>query len=694
MATLEKIRSKSILLLIIVGLALLAFIVGDFVNSGSSFFNQKKMVVADIDGEEIRIEEFLAAIEQMTTVYEFETGNQSLTEEMTEQVRQSVWETMIRERVLKTEALNVGLVITKDELYDNILGENIHPVILQRQLFVDPQTGQFDRNSLAQFLSYIDDPNANVSEDMKAYWRFLESVIKNSLLEEKYNVLLSKMLVANDLEVELATNLNAGKVDVLYAVEPYYVIPDSLVSVSNKEIESRYQATKEQYKKNSATCTISYVSFDIKPLDADYVELESWIKNLVPEFTTTTDIAGIVNSNSDKRYVDVALTKSDVDVEFRDSAFNGKVGDIFGPIFINNVYKVARLVEAGIQSPDSVKLRHIFVAEDTKERTQTLADSLVNVINAGGNFADLAKVYSRVPQTAEQGGEIGWVREVVVDSEIAQKAFNTPAGKIFTVESANGVQIFKVDEISARVPKVKLAVVERELIPSSRSQAQIYNDAKQFVAGCKTKADFEKKAQEQGVEILPVYASINDYRIGNIKNSRQVVRWAFEQKDGAVSDVFECDDKFIVATISNLNKDEYKSLSSVSDDIKYELLKEKKADYVVEKMKGKTLASLMGEGLRVDTLKNITFDTKQLARVGNEPKLFALAALGFDANPVKGENGVYVFKKLQRTNVEAPLSAEEEKQMLESQLAYATQYLAMEILKEKSNIKDKRYIAY
>ena len=163
MATLEKIRSKSILLLIIVGLALLAFIVGDFVNSGSSFFNQKKMVVADIDGEEIRIEEFLAAIEQMTTVYEFETGNQSLTEEMTEQVRQSVWETMIRERVLKTETSNIGLVITKDELYDNILGENIHPVILQRQLFVDPQTGQFDRNSLAQFLSYIDDPNANVS---------------------------------------------------------------------------------------------------------------------------------------------------------------------------------------------------------------------------------------------------------------------------------------------------------------------------------------------------------------------------------------------------------------------------------------------------------------------------------------------------------------------------------------------------
>lgn len=694
MATLEKIRSRSVLLLIIVGLALLAFIVGDFVNSGSSFFNQKRMVVGEIDGEEVKIEDFLVAVDQMTTVYEIESNGQNLTEEMVEQVRQSVWETIVREKVLSKETAKIGMVVTNDELYDNVLGENIHPAILQRQIFVNPETGMFDKNALTQFLSYIDDPNANISEEMKLYWRFLERAVKNSLLEEKYNVLLSKMLVANDLDAELASNLNAGKVDILYAVEPYYAVPDSVVSVSDEEIEVRYNATKEQYKKQVATCTINYTSFDIKPLDADYAELEAWIKGLVPEFTTTNDVVSLVNSNSDKRYVDVALAKSDVDLEFRDSAFMGNTGDIFGPIFINNVYKVARLLETGIQTPDSVKLRHIYVVEETKERAKTLADSLVNVINAGGDFANLAKTYSRVSQTAEQGGEIGWVREIVVDSEIAQKAFYTSAGKIFTIETPQGVQIFKVDEVSERVPKVKLAIIERELIPSSRSQAHIYNEAKQFVAGCKNKADFEKKAQEQGVELLPVNVSINDYRIGDVKNSRQVVRWAFEQKDGAVSDVFECNDRFIVATVSDINEDEYKTLASVSDNIKYELLNEKKADFVVDKMKGKTMASLMGEGMRVDTLKNITFETQQMSRVGNEPKLFALAALGADADPVKGENGVYIFKKLQRTNVENPLSIEEEKQMLESRLAYATQYLAMEILKEKSNIEDKRYIAY
>lgn len=694
MATLEKIRSKSVLLLIIVGLALLAFIIGDFVNSGSSFFNQKKMVVAEVDGEDIKLEDFLSAVEQTTKVYEIEMNTPSLNEEMTEQVRQSVWETMVREKVLKEEAAEVGIVITKDELFDHILGENIHPVILQRQLFFNPQTGMFDKNVLAQFISYIDDPNANIPEDYKTYWRYWEHAVKNFLLEDKYNTLLSKMLVANDLDVKLAADLNAGKVDILYAVQPYYAVPDSVVSVSDKEIEARYKATKEQYKKNISTCTISYAAFDIKPLAADYDELEAWIKNLIPEFATTTDIAGIVNANSDKRYVDVALAKTDVDIEFRDSAFAGAKGDIFGPVFINNVYKVARLVETGIQSPDSVKLSHIYVVEDTKEHTKALADSLLKVINEGGNFANLAKEYSRVSQTAERGGEIGWVREVVVDSEIAEKAFHTLAGKVFTIENASGIQIFKVDEVSPKVPKVKLAVIERELIPSSKSQNIIYSEAKQFVAGCKNKQAFDQKAQEQGVDITPVYATINDYRIGNIKNSRQVVRWAFTQKDGAVSDVFECDDKFVVAAVSDMNEDEYRTLSSVADEIKYQLLKEKKADYLAESLNGKTLASLVGEGLRIDTLKNVMFETQQMSRVGNEPKLFALAALGADANPVKGENGVYIFKKLQRTNVEDPLSETEEKQMLESRFAYPVPYLAMEVLKEKSNIKDKRYIAY
>ncbi len=694
MATLEKIRSKGVLLLVIVGFALLAFIVGDFVNSGSTFFNQKQMVVAEVDGEDVEIEQFMRSVDQLTKVYEFEMGNQQMDEDMVAQIRQSVWETTVREKLLKKETETIGMVVTQDELYNSILGENVHPVIMQRQAFYNPQTGMFDKNILTNFISYLDDPNSGISEELKDYWRFWETAVKNSLLEEKYNTLLSKMLVANSVDAELASSLNAGKVDVLYAVEPYFMVPDSVVSVSDKEIEARYNQTKEQYKKNEATATISYVAFDIKPLEDDYAELEKWINDLLPEFTTTNDVVGFVNSNSDVRYFDGALTKNDVDITFRDSAFNGKVGDVFGPVFVNNTYKMARLLETGIVAPDSVKLSHIFVAEETEERTKELADSLVKVLNAGADFATLAKKHSRVQQTAELGGAIGWMRESFTEAEIAEKAFHTPAGKLFTVDAPAGIQIFKVDEVSARVPKVKLAVVERELIPSSRSQVRIYNDAKQFVADCKDKAAFEAKAQEQGVNITPANISINDNKLGQIKNSRQVIRWAFEQKDGAVSDVFECDDKFVVAVVSDINKDEYKSLASVSDNIKFDLLNEKKGDYVVEKVNGKTLSTLMAEGMRVDTLKNVTFETQQMSRVGNEPKLFALAALGFDANPVIGENGVYVFKQMSRTDVEAPLSIEEEKQMLESRLAYAVQYLTMEVLKEKADIQDKRYVAY
>lgn len=688
MATLERIRSKGVLLLVVVGLAMLAFIVGDFVNSGSSYFNQKRMVVGEVDGEDIKVEEFMASVDQLNKVYEYEMGTQNNDEERTEQIRQSVWETIVRERVLLSETEEIGLVVTSNELSNSVIGDNVHPVIMQRQLFADPSTGAFDKQRVIQFLAMIDDPNSSLPEDLKVYWMFWERALRNSLLEEKYNVLLSNMLVANKLDAELAHNLNAGQSNVIYAVEPYFMVPDSVVSVSDKEIKARYEEKKEQFKKQGATCTITYATFDIAPLEEDYDEAQRWINEMAAELKTTKEVASFVNANSDNRYVDAALAKSDVDIAFRDSAFLGKEGDIFGPVFVDNVYKVARLVATGIQSPDSVKLSHIYVAD------KATADSLMTALNAGADFAAAAKKHSLVAQTAAQGGEIGWLREVEMDAEVASKAFAATAGKLFTVEASQGVQIFKVDAVGAKIPKVKLAIVERELTASSQSQVRIYNQAKQFAAGCKSGADMEKKAGEQGVVVTPAMASINDAKLGNIKNSRQVVRWAFEAKEGAVSDVFECDGKFVVASVSNINKDDYQSLATVSDMLKYELINEKKADYIVEKAKGKTFTTLMAEGLRVDTLRNVTFETQQMSHVGSEPKLFALASLAFDQNPVKGNNGVYVFKHLSREDVANPMSMDEERQLLNNRNAYATQYLLMEVLKDKAEIEDKRYIVF
>ena len=427
MATLEKIRSKGVLLVVVVGLALLAFIVGDFLNSGSSYFNKSRETVAKIVGEDINIKEFTAAIEQLTEVYKIETGKTELNEETMTQLRQSVWETMVNEKILYAEAKKIGLAVSPDELSDRLIGNNIHPLIQQRRTFAG-ENGQFSHQALVQFLNSLE--QAPTNEEMKqqiakakSYWMFWEKNVKTSILQEKYNTLISKAITANSLDAKMSYQDRKVSVDVAYVVKPYYSIPDSAVKVSDSEIKERYNKQKEEYKQE-ANCAIKFVVFDIKPMKEDYKEAEVWMNKLSEEFKTTTDVAGLVNSNSDVMYDGRAYSEKTVPVLLKDFAFGGAAGAVLGPIFTNDTYTMARIMQSGIMQSDSVKLRHIFLVEKDAAK----ADSLVAAIKGGGDFAALAKQYSAVKQTAANGGEIGWLTENMqgMDKEITTNAFSKP----------------------------------------------------------------------------------------------------------------------------------------------------------------------------------------------------------------------------------------------------------------------------
>ena len=308
MATLEKIRSKGVLLVVVVGLALLAFIVGDFLKEGSTYFNKSKETVAKIVGEDINIKDYSAAIDQMTEVYKIETGKSELNEEMMTQLRQSVWESLVTEKILNAEAKKLGLAVSKDELSDRLIGNNIHPLILQRRSFAG-ENGQFSRPQLVQFLNSLEETPTN--EEMKqqigkakSYWLFWEKNVKNNILQEKYNALISKSVSANSIDAKMSFNDRKTSFDASYVVQPYFLISDSLVKVSSSEINDRYAKQKAQYKQD-ANCSFKYVSFDIKPMKADYKEAENWLSKLITEFKTTDDVAGLVNSNSDTREIEL-----------------------------------------------------------------------------------------------------------------------------------------------------------------------------------------------------------------------------------------------------------------------------------------------------------------------------------------------------------------------------------------------------
>ena len=700
MAILGKIRSKGVLLLVVVGFALFAFIIGDFLTQGSTYFNKSRETVAEIVGEDVNINDYQAAIDQMVEVYKIETGQTDLSEDVMAQLRASVWENLVTEKLLFAEAEKLGLAVSKEELSEYVIGNKTHPLIMQRRTFAG-ENGQFSRPMLVQFLNSLDVTPEN--EEMrqqiaqaKSYWLFWERNVKMAVLQDKYNALIGKAVTANSLEAK--TSYEAAKVttDVNYVVQPYFAISDSTVSVSKNEIKDRYNKNKELYKQE-ANRTLNYVAFEIRPLKEDSVEAQEWMNKISEEFKTTEDVVGLVNSNSDVMYDGRNYSYNSLPLNLRDFAFTGKTGDVFGPLFENNTHTMARIMESGILKSDSVKLRHIYLTTADEAK----ADSIIGAINGGAVFADLAKKYSAVPQTAANGGEIGWIVEGMqgMDKEITDKAFAAVPNQVFTVKNAQGVQIMRVMEKTPARAKVKLAILERKVIPSSRSYGRIYNEAKQFAAELKS-TEFASKAQEKGVSVRTASELFESTeRIADIPQSRQVIRWAFESDKGDVSDVFDCNNQFVVATTTEVNAKGYRSLEKVSDQIKAELIREKKADIMIknltEQLKKTPSLEALAQALSTDVkvANAVNFANNQFGVAGFEPALIGKVSV-LPANklsaPVKGNAGVYVLLPVNPQVNQNPFNAKAQVMQLNMNFAYSLPYMILQDIRDNAEIEDNR----
>jgi len=700
MAILGKIRSKGVLLLVVVGFALFAFIIGDFLTQGSTYFNKSRETVAEIVGEDVNINDYQAAIDQMVEVYKIETGQTDLSEDVMAQLRASVWENLVTEKLLFAEAEKLGLAVSKEELSEYVIGNKTHPLIMQRRTFAG-ENGQFSRPMLVQFLNSLDVTPEN--EEMrqqiaqaKSYWLFWERNVKMAVLQDKYNALIGKAVTANSLEAKTSYEATKVTTDVNYVVQPYFAISDSTVSVSKNEIKDRYNKNKELYKQE-ANRTLNYVAFEIRPLKEDSVEAQEWMNKISEEFKTTEDVVGLVNSNSDVMYDGRNYSYNSLPLNLRDFAFTGKTGDVFGPLFENNTHTMARIMESGIMKSDSVKLRHIYLTTADEAK----ADSIIGAINGGAVFADLAKKYSSVPQTAANGGEIGWIMEGMqgMDKEITDKAFAAVPNQVFTVKNAQGVQIMQVMEKTPARAKVKLAILERKVIPSSRSYGRIYNEAKQFAAELKS-TEFASKAQEKGVSVRTASELFESTeRIADIPQSRQVIRWAFESDKGDVSDVFDCNNQFVVATTTEVNAKGYRSLEKVSDQIKAELIREKKADIMIknltEQLKKTPSLEALAQALSTDVkvANAVNFANNQFGVAGFEPALIGKVSV-LPANklsaPVKGNAGVYVLLPVNPQVNQNPFNAKAQVMQLNMNFAYSLPYMILQDIRDNAEIEDNR----
>lgn len=698
MATLERIRNRAgVLVAVVIGLALFAFILGDFVNSGGSLFNRTQMEVAEIAGTSIPYELFQSKIDESENLQKLFSQQAALDEQSQIQIRERVWQDLLRTNIMQPEYKRLGLEIHENELLDMVQGKNIHPIIQQQ--FGDPQTGQVNKEYISMLLKNLDnDPRA------RTYWMYIEQEVIKDRLFTKYLNLVRKGLSVTTLQTKRNLEDRVAKVDFDYAVAPYSTISDSTAKVSTSELKDYYNSHKNDYKQ-VASRDVEYVIFPIKASDEDTKTAEEWINNAKSEFIATVEPKQFISLKSDSPFDAKYYRETELPIEFGNWAFNTKVGEVNGPIFDGVSYKLARLMDIKMM-PDSVKARHILVSPKGQSQQDYInakakADSLLSVLKKGGSWSAIASNYSDDPGSKDKGGDLGWFPSGVMEQSFNDASFNNKKGEINVVETRYGFHILEVTERGKESKKAQLAILERKVVPSSHTTQLIYGQAAEFAGLNKTYDKFNATASSNGfTKRLANNLLQNDRNIAGLESPRELIRWAFKTKKGEVSTVFEFGDMFVVAALVEVREEGFATLKQVIDDVKLKATREKKAELLTKKvqdaMKSGNLNQIASSlNTTVQRAEKVSFSSYTLPSAGIEPNVIGMATSspeGKVVGPIKGNSGIYVLAVVASTKEDGDLASEQFR--LNNMYQSRAYYEAYEALKTSAKINDKRYNFY
>jgi len=700
MAALQKIRSKSGLLVAIIALGLFAFIFpwGEV----STFVNKMRDRAFVVNGDVVTTGDYGTRIEEMENFQKIMSGQTSLDERTTSQIREMVYQQMVSETLLNDQAEKLGLSVTSKELDDMVNGPVPAPILYQIPLFANPQTGQFDKAFLLQFLTEIkQDPEglpAAQAEEIKArrrVWSFLENQMKFQRLQEKYSSLVAATLMVNDTEAKANYDDSKQIADLAYVVQRYSALPDSTVQVSDKEIKDLYEKRKNNFKLNTELRKISYFIKDVVPSDEDFAVVEKEMEAAYEKLLTTDNPALVVNEYSSNQYIDAYMAVSALPADAKEFVESASVGDVYKPTRQAQTYVMYKLV-ARTNAPDSVQLQIIPMPQVMDAKTsEHIADSIMTVIKGGKNFADIANEV--LP--GSNGGEIGWMTEMMLSGTgIAKEIFAASKGEVLKLPINGQMQLLRIQDRTNAVPKVKLAVVQMPVIISDKTQNAIDNELNQFVSENGNLENFDNAAMTKGYGVISnAVISPSEMYLAQVPGTRQVIHWAFNTKVGTVNKFDNITDKRVVAIIKSEIKGDYLPVSEVATELKNELINEKKAEKMIADLKAKNLTSLDAfasavEG-KVDTAKFVTFQTTNIAGVGYEPIMNVYAKLGQTNKlefPLKGRNGVYALTVMNKTEDTKEYDAAQAKLSQKQNNFYQMMSQALPILLDKMKVEDNR----
>ncbi len=701
MATLQNIRNRgSLMIAIVIGLALGAFILGDMLNSGSNLMKPSQMEIAEIDGESVQYPEFQKKIEELSEIYKMNSQQSQIDENTWEQIREQVWQGYLQENILGKATENLGITVGADELFDLVQGANPHPII--QQLFRNPQTGEVDKSTIIQFLKSLE---TNATPQQKSYWLYIEDQIKQDKLRTKYNNLVSKGLYVTNEEAKKSLEAKNKNANFQYVALNYTTIEDAAVTLSDSDLKEYYNKHKDEYKQEK-TRNIEYITFEVLPSAADNAATQKWVNDSKQEFSTVTDNAQYISVNSDTPFDPGYFKKEELPVAMAEWAFSAQQGDFYGPYFENNEYKLAKIDQFKML-PDSVQASHILINPQTVgsvEKAQALVDSLKRNIELGGNFAEAAMKYSEDPGSKLKGGDLGWFKRKQMVPEFEEAAFSGEVNKLYVVGTRFGFHLIKPTKKGKETNQVRIAILSRKVEASTETYQKIYSETSKFASENQSLEAFNKAIVDQKLTKKLATLKENDRQVQGLEQSRSLVRAAFTADKGKIlvnnegSPIFEFGNNFVIGAMTEATEEGPSTFEEAKARVELAVRKEKKAQMLAEKLQnaasGQTDLASVASKLSTDVKEaaGVNFTTFSIPAVGFEPAVIgAVCNLpeGKISAPIEGNNGVYIAKVTSfSTNTDNDLKGE--KTRLAQALGYRAGSQVFESLKKLVEIEDKR----
>lgn len=705
MALIGKIRNNSWILIVLIAVGMGGFILQSVVK------NQKQRSAGDyelasVNGKSIDYREFQNT---ENVLYAGSNNPDGYAQ------KASLWRYFSEKAIVESEAEELGIGVSTEELIDLQFGPNPSPIIQAR---FKNQTGQLDRERLNSFRDAIEANDLDAR--FKSYWAVQEEEIIKERKQTKLQNLFAKSIYTPDWMAQEISKEASSTAEFEYVKIPFDQIADEEVDVTDEAIRAYLKKNANKYQNTEESRTVKYIEFPVLPTQKDSTLNKDHLKVIGDEFKTATDDSLFVLNNSGN-LSHIYYKPEDLPEQIKEAITQMEVGDVYGPYLDQDKYTIAKLIDKKMVA-DSVEARHILRSANMQDQNsfvtaEEMVDSLKTVLEDGGStFDELASQFSQDPGSASKGGDLGYFTQGTMVPVFNNACFFGNPDEYQVVTSQFGVHLIEIQDrkFLDNNPKYKVAYISTAIVPSQETQDSIFDKATELVTLSASLEDLEAKVTADSSyemkESSPL--KMNDYSFmsyGSDPASRDIIRWAYEPgvEVGDLSPVvYTYTDKvqyynssYVLIGLSKMFPEGLRSVEEARASVEMLVANELKGEKIKEQISGNDLNGIAAQfALNVDTVATVAFNSTFVPNLGNEPKVINLvfnSSLNETAGPVIGNSGVFMVRPLLITIADQAASNYiQQKSASESKVKNEVNFKFMEALKKNADIEDNRFTYY